>query len=91
MLATSVDSFTIVLSALALFTAVLGALTAFVKLGGDRDSQAVSQAQGANDALMQTLEATERERDYWKRRYEVCAAQQTQIVEQLGLRDRLKD
>ena len=68
-----------------------GALVALVKLPGDKGTAAITQAQGANEVLQETLEAVERDRDYWKGRYEMCAAQLTQLVNELGLRDRLKD
>jgi hypothetical protein len=45
---------------------LMGAIIALVKLRGDRDSVAVSQAHGANEALIATLAGVERERDYWR-------------------------
>jgi hypothetical protein len=48
---------------------VMGVIIALVKLRGDRDSVAVSQAHGANESLLATLAGVERERDYWHERY----------------------
>lgn len=58
------------LVSLAAITGVFGAIVAVVKLRGDTQTAAVSQAQGANEAMRETLEAVERDRDYWQRRYE---------------------
>lgn len=70
---------------------VTGALIAFLKLPGDKTTAAVSQAQGANEILQATLDEVIRERDYWRDRYQACAVQMTQLVHELGLRDRLDD
>jgi hypothetical protein len=51
---------------------VVGAIVTVVKLRGDTESAAVSQSQGASAALAEALEAVERERDYWKERFEKC-------------------
>lgn len=48
---------------------ITGMVIAVAKLRGDTQTAAVAQAQGANEALRETLEAIERDRDYWKRRY----------------------
>lgn len=55
---------------LAIATAVVGAIVAFVKIPTDRSTASMAQAQGANEALSEALEAVERERDYWRQRYE---------------------
>jgi hypothetical protein len=70
---------------------LLGALIAFAKLRPEKETAAMAQAQGANEVLRETLEVVERERDYWKRLYEACARRNTQLVEALGLNDRLKE
>lgn len=49
-----------------------GVIIAVAKLRGDTQSSAVMAAQGANEAMKETLEAIERERDYWRRRYDDC-------------------
>lgn len=55
---------------LAIATAVIGAIVAFLKIPTDRSTASMAQAQGANEALSEALEAVERERDYWRQRYE---------------------
>lgn len=72
-------------------TGGIGAIVAFVRLRGDKDTAAITQAQGANEVLQETLEAVERDRDYWKARYETCLAQHRQLVHELGLHSRLED
>lgn len=47
-----------------------GIVIAVAKLRGDTQTAALSQARGANEAMRETLEAIERERDYWRGRYE---------------------
>lgn len=58
---------------------VMGIIIALVKLRGDRDSVAVAQAHGANEALQATLAAVSSERDYWHKRYEEQAALNSQL------------
>jgi hypothetical protein len=56
----------------------IGALVGFAKLGSEKASAAMGQAQGANEVLKDTLDALERDRDYWKALYMECArARQT--------------
>jgi hypothetical protein len=55
----------VVLSAAAGF---IIALLGLVKLRGDNNSQAVSQAQGAMETMETLLEAMAQDRDYWKTR-----------------------
>lgn len=62
---------------------VMGAIVAFVKLRGDRDSAAVHQAQGAADALERALEASEREVAYWKARYDACHKRANELAAEL--------
>ena len=61
----------------------LGSFVAFVKLRGDTDSTAVSQAQGANEVLLETLQSVERERDYWHARYDACHGRCNEILAEL--------
>lgn len=84
-------SLTPLLIVLAGSSGVIGAIVALIKLSGDRGTAAVSQAQGANEVLQETLVAVERDRDYWRDRYQGCANQLSQLVDELGLRDRLDD
>lgn len=65
-------------------TGLTGAIVALVKLRGDRDSAAVSQAHGANEALVAALTAVERERDYWRNRYEKVAALNEELLRRAG-------
>jgi hypothetical protein len=47
-------------------------------IGSEKASAAMGQAQGANEVLKDTLDALERDRDYWKALYMECArARQT--------------
>jgi hypothetical protein len=61
---------------------IIGAIVAFIKLGPERESAAISQAQGANEVLQETLEAVERQRDYWQRLYEECARGRSVLVDE---------
>jgi sugar (pentulose or hexulose) kinase len=58
---------------------LMGAIVALVKLRGDRDSVVVAQAHGANEAIIATLAGVERERDYWRKRYEEQRALNDQL------------
>lgn len=64
-------------------TGIVGAIVGLVKLGSDKGTAAIAQATGANEALEATLEAVERERDYWKRRYENCRVAYDQLIERV--------
>jgi hypothetical protein len=85
------ESFTIIGSILAVSLGLTGAIVALIKLPGDKSAASMAQAQGANEALVQSLAAVERERDYWRDRYEGCARQASQLVDSPGLHDRLKE
>lgn len=66
---------------------IVGAIVAFIKLGPERESAAISQAQGANEVLQETLEAVERQRDYWRRLYEESARVRTFHVDDVERHD----
>lgn len=77
------EPLTIIGSVLAVALGLTGAIVALIKLPADKSLASMAQAQGANEALVQTLEAIERERDYWRSRYEACAeGQKTQPKEE---------
>lgn len=65
-----------------------GLLVAFAKLRPEKTSAAIAQAQGANEALVETLEAVERERDYWMKKYEACHARSAELYAELMTRPR---
>jgi hypothetical protein len=63
--------------------ALLGALLGIVKLRGDTDSQAVSQAQGAMEVMQELVEALERDRDDWRQRYLACYEKRNELHAQV--------
>lgn len=72
-------------------TGIVGALVALYKLRGERDSAAVSQAQGAmetmeglNDALEHALERANARADFYKGRYEETVAELESVRQRWG-------
>lgn len=70
---------------------LLGAALGFIKLRGDRDSQAVSQAEGAmetmqalNRSLESALERANERADHYKRLMEAALAELEQIRQRWG-------
>lgn len=70
---------------------VLGAFVAFFRLRGDRDSQAVSQAEGAmetmqvlNQALNDALERANERADHYKRLHDEAQAELDRISARWG-------
>lgn len=59
---------------------VLGALLGFFKLRGDKDTAAVTQAQGAMETMQDLNEALIKERDYWRTRFERCHAEKSELL-----------
>jgi len=72
-----------ILIALAGSGGFVGALLGLVKLRGETDSQAVSQAQGAMETMQELNDALERERDYWRDRFERCHAEKSELLGRL--------
>lgn len=79
MLLADATAYAPVAAVLASAAAVLGALLGMVKLRGDTDSQAVSQAQGAMETMQDVNDALERERDYWRDRFDKCHADKNEL------------
>lgn len=77
------DSSAIFAIILAVSTAILGAIIAAVKIPTDRGTAAMAQAQGANEALSEALEAIERERDYWENRFRICHKEKSDLYAEL--------
>lgn len=70
---------------------LVGATLGFIKLRGDRDSQAVSQALGAmetmqslNEALEGALKRANERGDHYKALYDVALAELEQVRQQWG-------
>lgn len=70
---------------------VIGAVTALVKLRGDRDSQAVSQAVGAMetmdtllDALKDSLARANARGDFYKRQFDELEQKYDELVRRWG-------
>lgn len=69
----------------------VGAVTGFIRLRGDRDSQAVSQAQGAievmetlQDELRASLKRAQERADYWRGKYDREHAEKEAIIHRWG-------
>lgn len=60
-----------------------GFIVALIKLRGDTGVQAVSQAQGAMETMETLLEGVERERDYWRERFEKCHHDKSDLLAQI--------
>lgn len=72
-------------------TGVVGAIVTLYKLRGERDSQAVSQAQGAmetmeglNDALEKALTRANERADFYKQRLDEAIAEKDEIARRWG-------
>ena len=82
---------TSLLIALPAVAAIIGAAIALMKLGGERDSLAVAQAQGAmetmddlNQALERALERSEARAAFYKTQYRKVVAERNELVARWG-------
>lgn len=64
-------------------TGLIGAIVALLKLRPDVNSAAVSQAQGAMEVMQQLNQDMEKNRDYWRERYEQCNQRCVALEEEL--------
>lgn len=70
---------------------IVSAVVAFLRLGGDRDSQAVSQAQGAVETMVDVQTALEKSlarandrADYYRRRCDELSAELEEVRQRWG-------
>jgi hypothetical protein len=85
------EPFTIIGSILAIALGLTGAVVAIIKIPADKSTASMVQAQGANEALAEALAAVERERDYWRDRYETCARRNRELAQTHDPRGQLPD